>query len=320
MRKYAGRFSAAGNWTYPLFLLLGSCGLSAQTSQPTGYVDVATPLAVLQDARIAEASGIVASRRQADCFYVHNDSGNRPRVFLIDRAGRTRAEIRLRGAQAIDYEDIAIAPGDAPGTFDVCVADIGDNLVQRPNVTIYRFAEPDLPATEGGVVEVEPIAYAARYADGPVNAEAFLVDPRTGEGLVFTKHLEGRCDVYKLAAPWDSHTQAVLTKVLALELPSGFPPARVVTAADVDRDGRRVAVRCMVGGWEWRATTTTAPVSIVELLRTTPADLPLPPERQGEALCYAADGGALLTVSEGASPTLFELRAVAPTTSQASGN
>ena len=65
----------------------------------------------LQDRGIAEASGIAPSRANAGCYYVHNDSGDSARVFLIDREGRTRLTIRLKGAAAVDYEDISVAPG-----------------------------------------------------------------------------------------------------------------------------------------------------------------------------------------------------------------
>ena len=52
-------------------------------------------------------------------------SGDSARVFLVDRDGRTRLTIKLKGATAVDYEDISLAPGEKAGTFDVCVADIG---------------------------------------------------------------------------------------------------------------------------------------------------------------------------------------------------
>lgn len=289
--------------------VVGACGLIPPTSQPTKYAESPEALGRLSDERIAEASGIAASRRNPGLYYVHNDSGDVARVFLVDRDGRTRLTIRLKGAQANDCEDIALAPSTVPGTFDVCVADIGDNKERRPNVSIYRFPEVALEGHDGTTLDVDVVAYRIRYADGPANAEAFAVHPRTGNAYILTKRIDGRSLVYKLTAPWDPNSEVTLPKVCALELPPALPIARVVTAADISPDGERLAVRCYDGGWEWRLPAGTADADFERIFKAAASRLPLAPERQGEAICYAADGAALLTVSEGASPTLWELRA-----------
>lgn len=286
----------------------GTCVLPAQISQPSAYERAPRAVATVQDRRISEASGIAASRRHPGLFYVHNDSGDSPRVFLIDRRGATQAVIRLRGARAVDYEDIAVAPGETAGTFDVCVADIGDNSNNRPEVVIYRFAEPDLPEAVGKTVDVQPAAYVCRYAEGPADAEALAVHPQTGDGYIITKSVTGRAAVYKLAAPWDAQQPTVVSKPLTLDLPPALPALRIVTAADISPDGQRLAVRCYVDGWEWRLPAETSDAGFDRIFQALPVGLPLASERQGEAICYAADGQALLTISEGVSPTLWELR------------
>jgi hypothetical protein len=187
------------------------------------------------------------------------------------------------------------------------VADIGDNDARRPNLTIYRFPEPDLPQQTGGTVTVRPAAYAFRYADGPTNAEGFAVQPATGHGYVFTKRLDGTCSVYRLPAPWDARREVTLERGATLDLPSPLPPLRIVTAADISPDGRRLAVRCVVGGWEWRLGADVGLADFERIFGTLPVRLELAAERQGEALAYSADGGALLTVGEESRPTLFEL-------------
>lgn len=294
-------------------LAAAACGLPAQTTQPQEYADVPVPVTSLKDVRIDEASGIVASRRHPGCYYVHNDSGDEPRVFLIDRQGETRAMIRLKGARAVDCEDIAIAPGRDEGTFDVCLADIGDNNARHANVRIYRFPEVDLPGRAGETLTVEPLVYRLRYAEGPVNAEAFAVHPQTGDGYIFTKCLDGRGSaVYKLPAPWDAAQETVLRKVGALNLPPALVLMRVVTGADIRPDGQRLAIRCYGTGWEWRMPLDAPHTEFERLFSASPVQLAMPPERQGEALCYSADGAALLTVGEGRLPTLWELRTASP--------
>jgi hypothetical protein len=276
------------------------------------------PLAEVNDPRIIEASGIVASRRNPGCYYVHNDSGDLPRVFLIDRTGRLRLEIRLAGAKAVDYEDISLAPGEQPGTFDVCVADIGDNHDRHKEVVVYRFPEPPLPETAAAtagtaIVEVRATAYRFHYADGPADAEAFCVHPRTGDGYILTKRLDGRSVVYKLLAPWKAGEVTVLRQLCTVKLPASIIGlARVVTAADISPDGRRLAVRCYVNGWEWRLSPDDGKTSFDHVFATKPVELDLPGEPQGEGLCYSLDGASFLTISEGKSPTLWETPAPAP--------
>jgi hypothetical protein len=290
--------------------LLASAAQSRSLSTPP------VALAEVTDPRITEASGIAASRLNPGCYYIHNDSGDSPRVFLIDRTGLVRLEIRLTGAQAIDYEDISLAPGDQPGMFDVCVADIGGNNARRKNVTIYRFPEPPLPEATGStgktaadtsVVEVRATAYVFRYADGSADAEAFCVHPRTGDGYILTKRLTGGSIVYKLPAPWNPREETLLPRLCTLELPASMVGlARIVTAADISPDGRRLAVRCYINGWEWRLPPDAGDASFDRILTTVPRELNLPGEPQGEALCYSPDGAAFLTISEGKSPTLYE--------------
>ena len=233
-------------------------------------------------------------------------------MFLVDRTGRTRLALRLKNAAAVDYEDIALAPGAEPGRFDVCVADIGDNRGRRPQVVIYRFPEVDLKQIVGTTTVVEPTAYRVRYADGPANAEGFFVHPRSGDGYILTKRMDGRTAVYKLAAPWNLERETVLNKLLELELPAASA-ARVVTGADISPDGRRVAARSYVDGWEWRLEPGPDQRKFETVFQAKPVRLRLAAEPQGEALCYAADGRAILTLSEGKSPTLYESSVAAPT-------
>lgn len=326
-------------------LLLGTVvaqSARGQTSRPvsqSGMDDGYGPpesVCTLRDARIHEASGLIASRKMPGCYYTLNDSDNPPLVFLIDRAGRTRLTLRLADARNVDWEDIALAPGEKPGTFDVCVADIGDNNKRRRELTIYRFPEPsppetpaapasqpanhnhekessgssaeplDAPAETKEVKEIKAVAYRIRYADGPSDAEAFFVHPRTGDGYIVTKRFDGRCDVYKLAAPWKTNELNVLPKVGELRFPDALPVSTMATAADLAPDGRRLAVRSYACGWEWRLPAETPDKEFEKIFKTEPTRLELAAEPQGEALCYSSDGRAILTVSEKRPTVLYE--------------
>jgi len=304
------------------------------------------PVAVCEvtDPRIREASGLAASRRHPGLLYVHNDSGNPPHVYVLDRGGRVRATIELDGARNVDWEDIALAPSEHPERFDVCIADIGDNQARRREIVIYRFAEPELPAAAGApasqpngaaappsgpapqgtkgrsaaslprsapgelALRIRPSAYRFRYEDGAHDAEGFAVHPRTGDGYVFIKQPDGRGRVYRIAAPWDDQQTTTLKSVAALRFPETLPVAKVVTAADISPDGRRLAMRSYACGWEWELPDELTADELARILTTEPRRIRLAAELQGEAICYSADGGAILTVGEHTPTMLFEVR------------
>jgi hypothetical protein len=65
-------------------------------------------------------------------------------------------------------------------------------------------------------------------------------------------------------------------------------------------------VRTYSGGWEWTLLAGTS--DFVQIFDTPPARLVLADEPQGEGLCYAVDGQALLTISEKWPTALNEVR------------
>src|SRR5262245_52674772 len=98
----------------------------------------------LENQDIKESSGIAASRRNADIFWTHNDSGDGPFIYAFDRQGKHRGVWRVAGAKAIDWEDMAVGPGPRRGQSYLYLGDIGDNSRKRDQITVYRVAEPGL--------------------------------------------------------------------------------------------------------------------------------------------------------------------------------
>ncbi len=289
-------------WTLALGLTLSSSPAEAQSAPPAKW-GPPEELCQLSDPRLSEVSGIAASRRFAQHYYVHNDSGNPAEVFLIERSGRVRAVFELSGATNVDWEDIAIAPGETPGRYDVVVADIGDNKARRDDVRLYRFPEPDLPAEPAARVSIKPSVFALGYAEGPRNAEAFFVHPRTGCGYILTKREDATSEVYELPAPWSGREKHQLKRVATARLPGGPAAATIITAADISPDGGRIVARSYAGGWEWEIPFGGEPRQV---LAAPPRRLELAAEPQGEAIAISADGRALLTISEGSPTRIYE--------------
>jgi hypothetical protein len=290
----------------PLALLAG-CGTAAPAV--TGTPREATPEPRAQPARPAicgplhmtrtgtvataqatELSGLVASPDQRGVLWTHNDSGDRPRVFALRADGSVLADLDVPGAEAVDWEDIAIGPEPSGGRA-LYVADIGDNAARRAAVDVYRFPEPRVPATG---TTAPATRLRLRYPDGPHDAETLLVDPRTGELAIVTKALSGASGVYvtRRARPGAVVT---LRRAATLELDAGG----LATGGDVSADGRVVAVRTYTGLVAW---VRRPGASLAATLRRTPCRgrVALGGEGQGEALALSRHGRSLVTVPEGA--------------------
>ncbi|RZJ78998.1 MAG: hypothetical protein EOO20_27290 [Chryseobacterium sp.] len=92
-----------------------------------------------------EISGIVKSRSNNNLFWIHNDSGDQPRVFAIDSLGkfyqsdryRNYEGISIAGATNVDWEDIAV---DNKG--NLIIADVGNNYNDRKDLVLYVVPEP----------------------------------------------------------------------------------------------------------------------------------------------------------------------------------
>ncbi len=284
-------------------------GLATQTAGAMPVVS-ATPvtLATVADRAVRESSGIVASRRNPGLFWTHNDSGDGPFVYAFDRGGRSRGTWRVSGAQARDWEDIAVGPGPEPGQSYLYAGDIGDNERKREFVVVYRFPEPQAGAEEsvtdtGPSRETAPAeAIRVKYPDGARNAEALLVHPRTGDLYIVSKAADS-AGVYKLAAPFAAGAIHTLARVGQLRGPDFF--GALVTGGDISPDGERVALCDYAQGYE--LTLPSGAKGFDDIWAQKPSAVPLGLRLQGEAICYRLDGAALLATSEKAPSPLIEV-------------
>jgi hypothetical protein len=240
-----------------------------------------------------ELSGLVASPTQPGVLWAHNDSGDRARIFALRSDGSQIASLDVPGAEATDWEDIAVGPGG-----DLLLGDIGDNGSVRASVDVYRVPEPRLAAGPSSTAAATRLRLT--YPDGAHDAETLLADPRTGELVIVTKRLDGRSGVYVAHVPARGDAQdAVLRHAGDLKLGVGG----LATAGDVSADGATVAIRTYTSLYAWTrkpgatlaATLTRAPcVGSVSLFR----------EGQGESLALSRDGRSFYTVPEGAGATV----------------
>jgi hypothetical protein len=236
-----------------------------------------------------EISGLAPSAGQPGVLWAHNDSGDRARVFALRADGSLIASLDVPGAEAVDWEDVAIGPGG-----DLLLGDIGDNGAVRESVDVYRVPEPPL----GGGPTATDAATRLRlgYPDGPHDAETLLADPRTGELVVVGKRLDGNSGVYATTvAARGASAEATLRRTGTLRL--GF--GGLATGGDVSADGRTVVVRTYTNIFAW---TRKRGASLAATLRGKPCvgQVRLSGEGQGESLALSRDGRSFFTVPEGA--------------------
>jgi hypothetical protein len=122
----------------------------------------------LHSPRVKESSGIAASRAHPGVLWTHNDSGDEAYVYGTDLAGADRGVVRIRGARAVDWEDMALGPCLTQPGACLYIADTGDNEMARKSVVIYAVAEPDPPGRRSGAVRSAPAtALRLKYTGGP---------------------------------------------------------------------------------------------------------------------------------------------------------
>lgn len=246
---------------------------------------------------LKEVSGIGESRRSPGVLWAHNDSGAGPDIYALGDDGTALGRFRLDGATATDWEDMAL------GNDHLYVGDIGDNLVKRPEVNVYRVAEPTVDPTKTGVEEtltgVEKLTLT--YEDGPHDAEALMADPVTGDVFVVSKQWDGKpSGLYRIPADATPAAPVVMERLGDVAGTTN----QLATASDISADGFLVAVRTYAKVLLWDRAEGQ---SIAEALAAEPCEAAVPLEIQGEAITFTPDGQTYVTVAEGESPDINRL-------------
>ncbi|MGA5284148.1 WD40 repeat domain-containing protein [Streptomyces griseoincarnatus] len=259
------------------FALLAATLLTAALAVPASAADNddGDEGFTINDPRITESSGLAASRQHPGVYWTHNDSDDGPYLYAVDSGtGDTVARLTLTGiGTPRDVEAISVGPGNR-----LFVADVGDNLGGTwPYVWIYELPEPKRLRD----ATVQATQYVVKYADGPRDAEAMVVHPRTGRVYLIDKHEDGG-HLYEGPEKLSPEGDNVFRPIAPVEL--------WATDAALSPDGQDLAVRGYFGGihYAWNGG---------ELQRKGRLSVPL--QGQGESVTYSADGSRLLFGSEG---------------------
>lgn len=204
---------------------------------------IAARTGVFASPRMQESSGVAVSRTHAGVLWTHNDSGDGPYLYATNLSGADRGLLRVPGADAVDWEDIALGPCPTRAGTCVYVADTGDNDEKRASVTLYAVPEPALPRSPRDTTAT-PAVLRLQYPDGPHDVEATFVSFRDGAVYLVTKGRSGTIALYRVARDlWRSRSVVTAVKLQVLPIRPNQPVGRWVTGATMRADGRLVAIR-----------------------------------------------------------------------------
>ncbi|GAB2513112.1 hypothetical protein [Lysobacter humi (ex Lee et al. 2017)] len=201
---------------------------------------------LMLDAQLGEISGIAVSPRHPETLWMHDDGGNPPRLFAIDRKGDRVATFRIEDVPKTDWEDLGGFRRD--GRNYLLLADTGDNGGLRRTLQLHVIPEPERLVNE----RLRPSwSIVFRWPDGPRDCEAIAVDERAGEVLLISKRRQPP-EVFRLPLEPAMEHPVTASRVGRLRMPAALAPqggtnqraplAAQVTGADISPDGRRLAV------------------------------------------------------------------------------
>lgn len=267
-------------------------------------------LCVISDPRITESSGIALSRRQSDAVWLHNDSGDAARLFLVGLDGHTRGVLRLSGmGRPLDSEDMCSFT--ANGAPWLLVGDVGDNSRNRCLAAdekkrsracrLFLFPEPEMKGALEREAEV-PTIIRFEFEDGPHNCESVAVDTERGEILLVTKSKPEPldCGLYRIPLTLEKGTSAV-TALRIADLKIAF-----ATAMDISPDGRRMVI--LAPGDGAVCIDRRESESWGDAAKRTPHVIPLPERKNGETLCFGHSRDELLLNSEFVGQPLWSVK------------
>jgi hypothetical protein len=268
---------------------------------------VGKEVCIVQDPLITEASGLAVCRTTKDAVWMHNDSGDMPRLFLVGTNGRTIGIVNIRDITALDWEDMCSFALDDESWL--LVGDIGDNQRVRgtksPRCQLLLLKEPK-PAeasrkqgTSESTIDVfRTIEF--QFPDGAHDCEGLAVDTRSRKILLITKTDLSNSALYSMPLTITPGRESLTAeRVVTLGVP-------YATAMDISSDGRRMAIVNMFSG-VMLTRDDPAKKSWADAGRESITVLTLPTRKQGESVCFTADGKSLLLNSEGKSQRLWQV-------------
>lgn len=286
-------------FTFVLLMLVGFCFQSKAQSFKIRYGN-AEEIGVIANSRINEASGLASSYNTTGAFWVHNDSGDGPNLFLVDSTGNTLASGSVFNATSRDWEDMASFV--YKDTSYLLVADVGDNPINKSEYWLYLIKEPEYDSqnTTGNSYQIyRTIEF--QYENGSQNCESVGVDVWDKKIILVSKSGSGNGEryVYEIPMVVEKGTETTTAKLIGQFEMDG------TTAMDISNDGQRAIVLTYQDAYEF---TKFLGSSWADAFAVAPRKISMPSRPGGEAIAYGRNGVELYLVREGNSSPLWFIR------------
>ena len=261
----------------------------------------------ITDPALSEISGITASSHSLKRYWLINDSGNKPRIYQIDKKGKITGQITVAGIRNTDWEDLSrFSFKHKPYLL---IADVGDNFGDRKHVQLHWIKE--LKKQRGGKskpweTRVSPTAtLTVEYEDGPRDAEAVAVDPSNKYIYIITKRdkpprlyrlplkKSKKVVIARFMTTLDRHPKALMKDILSS--PRFGPHRYSPTALDFSPDGQSAVALAYHNLFLY---TREADESWQQAFRKKPKILIKHQLKQAEAMSFSQDGSQIIFTSE----------------------
>lgn len=254
----------------------------------------------LGDPLVKESSGLAWGWRN-HVLWTHNDSGGGAILWAFDTHGKRVARVQVTGASNRDWEDMASFQLD--GKSYLLIAETGNNNKSRRAGVLYILEEPAMTLThpQRNLAAKVLATIEFHFADKPQDCEAVAVDPIRRKILLVSKELGFWCTAYEL----DLTLQSTPKPVIARKLTRTEAP--VATGMDISPDGRRAVLCTYTEAWEF---TRIGEMTWADAFAAMPRRIAVPDRRQGESICFGADGKTLYLTSEKTPAPLFRVPVV----------
>ena len=293
-----------------LLVTLTCLSLDRSLCDETTLIWSAEQVCVISDERIRESSGLALSQRQTDAVWIHNDSGDVARLFLVGFDGSTRGVFHLKDVpRPVDWEDMC--GFTVGGESWLIIGDVGDNSTSRHIFTpdkgreracrLLFIREPEWKdQDEQDSVPVHAtIVY--EYDDGPHNCESVAVDTERGEILLVTKSksVPLDCGMYVIPLTLEAGTHTVTARRI------GSLNIRNATAMDLSPDHHHLVIISQDGATLVDRTTDEGWGEAIQ--RSLPS-FELPKRKGGETVCFGRHPVELFLNSEHVGQPLWRVQ------------
>ncbi|MER3375465.1 MAG: hypothetical protein RIM83_12580 [Allomuricauda sp.] len=233
--------------------------------------------------KLREVSGI--SMGHGD-IWVIEDSGNKDKIYKVDKKGNIIKDLKIDHAKNEDWEDLAM---DKDG--NLYIGDFGNNANARKNLTIYKVSASELKKKEPNAEKIE--FHYPEQKDFPPKKDSLLFDTEgvfhwNGHLYIFTKNrtrpYTGETLMYRVPDVEGEYDAEFLGSMVLCKSQDHCS----VTGADISPDGKTIAL--LTYGFVFMLTDFSTP----DFTKSSIKIIDLQTRTQIESVCFYDDSTLLI--------------------------